>query len=136
MRKSVACLVRGGCWLLGGLVDRWLDPLLPEVLARSGGKPVLELGCGRGVDSAVLVQAGCRVVGIDKSESAVVEARARVPTGLFYCQDMRHAFPLRSGDAAVVVASLCLHYFPWRETVQLVERLRDVLTLAVCSSAV
>ena len=107
--------------------DPWLDPLLPEIRARSGDKPLLEVGCGDGIDTAVLVGAGCRVVAIDQSEAALVEARMRAPADEFHCQDMRAPFPLEAGGASIVVASLSLHYFPWNETTLLVERIRDTL---------
>jgi SAM-dependent methyltransferase len=107
--------------------DRWLDPLLAEIRSHAGGKPVLELGCGNGVDTAVLAGTGCRVIAIDKSEPALVEARVRAPSAEFHCQDLRAPFPVASAGASIVVASLSLHYFPWQETVELVERVRDVL---------
>jgi SAM-dependent methyltransferase len=107
--------------------DPWLEPLLPEIRARSGGKPLLEVGCGEGLDTAVFVGGGCRVIAIDRSEAALVEARARAPGAELHCQDIRAPFPLAAGGASVVVASLSLHYFAWDETVQLVTRVRDVL---------
>ena len=92
--------------------DPWLDPLLAQICARAGDKPVLELGCGSGIDSVVLAGAGCRVVGVDRSESALSEARLRVvPTGTFHCQDVRSQFPLGPRSTGVVVASLSIHYF-------------------------
>ena len=108
--------------------DPWLDPLLPEIRARAGGKPLLEIGCGDGRDTAVLAGAECRVVALDQSEAALAEARARAPGAELHCQDMRAPFPVEPGGTGVVVASLSLHYFSWRETTLLVERLRDVLT--------
>jgi SAM-dependent methyltransferase len=115
---------------------RWLEPLLPDICARlQDGRPLLELGCGDGLDTAVLAGAGCRVIGVDRSEAALAEARARVPGAEFYCRDLREPFPLGAGAAGVVLASLSLHYFPWAETVELVERIRRVLAadgLFVC----
>jgi SAM-dependent methyltransferase len=107
--------------------DPWLEPLLPEIRARSADKPLLEVGCGEGLDTAILVGAGCRVIAIDGSETALVHARARAPAGEFHCQDIRAPFPLGSGGASVVVASLSLHYFAWGETVLLVEQIRNAL---------
>jgi SAM-dependent methyltransferase len=107
--------------------DPWLDPLLPEIRSHVGGRPVLELGCGDGADTAVLAGTGCRVIAVDKSESALAEARVRAPSAEFYCQDLRAPFPVGSGGASIVVASLSLHYFSWQDTVELVERVRDVL---------
>ena len=107
--------------------DPWLEPLLPLVLARMGSAPVLELGCGSGLDSAVLAAAGCRVVGIDLSAHAIAEAAARVPSGAFHCQDVRADFPASVARVGVVVASLSLHYFGWDETCALVARIRQIL---------
>ena len=107
--------------------DAWLDRLLPEIGAHLRDRPVLELGCGDGIDTAILTEAGCRVLGIDISESALAEARVRAPSAEFYCQDVRAPFPIDASSAGIVVASLSLHYFPWEETLQLVERVHGVL---------
>jgi SAM-dependent methyltransferase len=50
-----------------------------------------------------------------------------VPTGVFHCQDIRAPFPVQPGSAGAVVASLSLHYFPWPETLALVQRIRNAL---------
>lgn len=108
------------------LQDPWLQPWLALVRERAGSAPVLELGCGSGRDTATLVHAGCRVVGIDLSASAIAQARQAVPHAQFYPMDIQAPFPL--GQAGVVVASLSLHYFTWPETEALVERIRSILT--------
>jgi SAM-dependent methyltransferase len=113
--------------------DRWLDHWLALIGERAAGLPILELGCGGGRDSAVLAAAGHRVVGIDRSDSAIAAARARVPSAEFHCQDVGAAFPVER--VGVILASLSLHYFPWDETVALVDRIRRVLEphgLLVC----
>jgi trans-aconitate methyltransferase len=102
--------------------------MLPEIRARLRDKPLLEVGCGEGIDTELLVGTGLRVVAIDQSEAALVDARARAPAAEFHCQDMRAPFPLEPGGASIVVASLSLHYFSWDETTQLVARLRNTLT--------
>jgi SAM-dependent methyltransferase len=105
--------------------DRWLDRWLSLIGERTAGLPILELGCGGGRDSEILAAAGHRVVGIDLSSAAIANARERAPTAAFQCQDVRGAFPVER--AGVVLASLSLHYFPWNETVALVERIRRTL---------
>jgi len=107
--------------------DRWLEPWLELIAARVGERPLLELGCGDGRDSAALAAAGHRVVGIDASASAIAAAAARAPSCEFHCQDIRAPFPQRCARVNVVLASLSLHYFSWLETVTLVERIRAAL---------
>jgi hypothetical protein len=41
--------------------------------------------------------------------------------------DVREPFPSEAIDLGVVIASLSLHYFAWRETVALVSRTREAL---------
>ena len=88
---------------------------------------MLELGCGGGRDTATLVEAGHHVVAVELSAEAVARAKARVPSADFHCQDIRAPFSVGDGGTGVVVASLSLHYFPWPETIALVERIRLVL---------
>ena len=109
--------------------DSWLPRWLPLLRERAGEDPVLELGCGSGPDSATLVDAGLRVVGVELSSEAVEKARQRVPAGAqFHCQDFRQPFPLPAGrTVGVVLASLSLHYFAWDETLALVQRIHGVL---------
>jgi SAM-dependent methyltransferase len=107
--------------------DPWLQPWLTLVCERAGHAPVLELGCGKGQDTATLVQAGCSVVAIDLSASAIAQARQAVPQAEFHVKDIRQPFPLRAAQAGVVIASLSLHYFPWPDTLALVQRIRSTL---------
>jgi SAM-dependent methyltransferase len=105
--------------------DRWLERWLPLIGERAAGLPILELGCGGGRDSEVLATAGHRVIGVDLSSAAIAKARRRVPAAAFHCQSIQAPWPVER--AGVVLASLSLHYFPWGETVGLVERIRLTL---------
>jgi SAM-dependent methyltransferase len=107
--------------------DPWLDRWLPLIRERSAGHPLLELGCGTGRDTATLVRAGHRVVALDLSLASIALAKLRAPKAKFHRQDLRRPFPVGPAGAAVVIASLSLHYFPWPETVELVERIRRSL---------
>ena len=107
--------------------DPWLEPWLPQLRAHAAAGPVLEIGCGSGDDTVTLAAAGLDVVAFDLSPEAVSAARARVPQARIGCQDVRDAFPLAPGEAAAVVASLSLHYFPWDETERLAARIHAVL---------
>ena len=109
------------------LADRWLKRWLPLVLERAGAAPLLEIGCGRGADTAVLVAAGARVVAFDLSPSNVAAARARVPQASITCEDVRSPWPDAGVPYGAIVASLSLHYFAWHDTVMLVSRIQAAL---------
>lgn len=107
--------------------DPWLDPWLALLQAEAAGRPVLEVGCGTGADTATLVRAGLSVVAFDLSAASVAAARLRVPAARIVCQDVRDPLPVGEGEAGAVVASLSLHYFGWAETLQIVGRIRQAL---------
>jgi len=109
------------------LPDPWLQRWLPLVVEHARQHPVLEIGCGAGDDTATLVAAGLSVHAFDLSETAVALARLPAPTATVACRDTRDPFPLTAQSAGAVVASLSLHYFPWEQTVALVERVRQTL---------
>ena len=109
--------------------DPWLEPWLPLVAARARDHPILELGCGSGRDTKVLVEVG-HVVAVDHSPEKIAAARSQVPSAEFHWQDVRDPFPLSAARARVVVAGLSLHYFDWRETIALVERIHGLLAPA------
>ena len=109
------------------LPDPWLERWLPSLRESAGSRSVLEIGCGIGDDTATLVDAGLSVVAFDISKAAVAATRLRVPKATVVHRDVRDPFPVGAGAAGAIVASLSLHYFPWRETVDLVARIRSTL---------
>jgi SAM-dependent methyltransferase len=120
--------------MLQGTPDDWLPRWLPHLQASveaAGGAPVLELGCGTGRDTEVLVAAGLPVAAVELLPAQIAQARERVPTGAaFHLQDLRAPFPIGEhapGGVGAVLASLSLHYFSWPETLALAARIRNVL---------
>ena len=107
--------------------DPWLQDWLQLLRDHAGAAPILELGCGTGKDTAILVEAGFRVIAVDLSTRAIKRARAAVPQAEFHIRDMRAPFPVIAGEVGVIIASLSLHYFAWAETLALVERIRTTL---------
>lgn len=105
----------------------WLDRWLPLLAQHAKGRPVLELGCGPGLDTARLLAAGHAVVAIDRDAAAVAAARERAPAARIACQDILAPWPQADGGYGAIVASLSLHYFRWADTVHLVERLHRQL---------
>lgn len=109
------------------LPDPWLTRWLPLATARAEGALVLEIGCGHGDDTVSLADAGLRVMAFDLSAVSVAIAKARAPSAIIECRDIREPLPEPARELGVVVASLSLHYFAWDETVDLVRRIRAVL---------
>jgi SAM-dependent methyltransferase len=96
---------------------------------------VLELGCGKGRDTAKLVAAGLRVAATDHSFGALAEARRALPGVTFIESDLRGPLPIDPADVGAIVASLSLHYFDWQTTCAIVGRLRACLAprgLLIC----
>ena len=76
-------------------------------LLRSGDS-VLDIGCGPGnVAKQLLSAKSLQITGIDLSDEMVKLASANVPSGRFYCQDIRQAeFVTGSFDAVVLSFSI------------------------------
>lgn len=110
--------------------DPWLDRWLPTLRERAHAGPVLEIGCGAGDDTAVLVRAGFTVVAFDLRPEQVAAARRQAPAASIHVQDMMAPFPLEGAGIGVVLASLSIHYFPWTQTLALVRRIHDTLAPA------
>jgi ubiquinone/menaquinone biosynthesis C-methylase UbiE len=80
-------LVRSIYWPVGG------EPALREDavshLGLSGGERILELGCGTGSFTRLLVAQGARVASIDGSSRMIARARLRAPGAAYQVQDLR-----------------------------------------------
>jgi RimJ/RimL family protein N-acetyltransferase/ubiquinone/menaquinone biosynthesis C-methylase UbiE len=109
--------------------DPWLQQWLPLIRSRASNLPILELGCGSGADTVILVNDGHDAIAIDRSAPAIAAAKIKAPAAAYYCQDMRTAFPPNAVELGVVVASLSLHYFDWHETLAIVEQIRNSLKI-------
>lgn len=107
--------------------DAWLDRWIPLIQERAADLRVLEIGCGYGDDTATLHSAGLKVVGFDLSAACIAVAKLRVPSARLTRRDLRGPLPAEATALGVVIASLCLHYFRWSETIEIVERIRLAL---------
>ncbi len=105
--------------------DLWLLPFLDAM--RAAGNRVLELGCGPGEDAAELGAQGFRVVAFDVARKPIRRAVENAPAAHFFIADLQSPLPIRSGAGDVVVASLSIHYFPWQETLGIVNEVRRVV---------
>lgn len=101
----------------------WLLRFLPEF--ERAGRRVLDAGCGTGMDSRRLCRAGFAVVAFDRAPLAAAAAEA--PGAMLLRADLGRPLPFRDGVFDGVVASLSLHYLPWRETRAAFAELRRVM---------
>jgi SAM-dependent methyltransferase len=107
--------------------DPWLEPWASALTAAAAGAPVLEIGCGAGRDTAELGALGLEVFAFDLSPEEAAKAASAAPGATVSVQSVLDPFPLEGTGIGVVVASLSLHYFPWRQTVEIVQRIRSTL---------
>jgi len=70
---------------------------------------ILEVGCGAGVLSGMLIAAGMDYSGFDFSRVAVEKARARHPNGSFHTGDATQAAPYRASYDGVVCCEVLEH---------------------------
>jgi len=107
--------------------DLWLDRWLPLLDSLSRTTPVLELGCDTGRDTVYLVAKGFKVVATDISEKALEVCARTAPTATQVHHDLRDPLPFSDRSYRVVLASLCLHYFEWQKTTEIVAEIRRCL---------
>src|SRR6184192_1115332 len=62
---------------------------LVELLAPKGGERVLDLGCGTGALTAEIAARGAEVLGVDRSEEMIAQARKKFPELRFEVMDAR-----------------------------------------------
>ncbi len=107
--------------------DPWLNKWLALIKQKSANRPLLELGCGNGWDTAELIAAGCTVVAADISSKNLAECMKAVPQAHFVQLDNGKPLPFAGASIDVIVASLSLHYFTWAVTMQIASELRRCL---------
>jgi SAM-dependent methyltransferase len=95
-------------------LDKWAGYL--------NGKNVLELGCGSGIDTRRIVAIANSVVACDLSPPSKIEGAKEV-----LVLDHSSGLPFETGTFDLVVASLCLHYFSWNTTQDIVSEISRVL---------
>lgn len=110
----------------GDVADAWLDRW-HGVLGANRGSPVLDLGRGAGYEARSLTRWGFSGVAADFSEKALELTRRRVPEAETRNLDLTRRLPFPDAHFGVVVASLSLHYFPWCQTVEVLEEVRRCL---------
>ena len=85
----------------------WGREGLRKFIKLVGKGKVLDLGCGSGIQSKTLSEAGLEVTGIDFAETMIEEAKKKVPNAEFLMMDILNLdFPLEHFDGVYARASL------------------------------
>ena len=101
-------------------LERWLALLTPE-------HEVLELGCGSGRDTKYLANRGFQVVAVDVAEDALETCARNVPKARTLRHDIAQPLPFADKSYPVIIASLCLHYFSWQQTLKILSEIKRCL---------
>ena len=107
--------------------DLWLLDF--EETIRNCHTPIIDLGCGRGIDTKWLMEHGKQVIACDYSAKAIEHIRAFIPD--IYrtmCFDMSKGLPFEDHSAQLLIANLSLHYFTEEITRFVLNEIRRVLT--------
>ena len=88
---------------------------LVELLAPKAGERILDLGCGTGVLTAEIAARGAEILGVDRSEEMIAEARKKSPELRFQLMDARELRFDAEFDA--VFSNAVLHWIPEAEAV-------------------
>ena len=103
--------------------DLVLEAILKDA-AVSPGNFVLDLGAGTGNLSALFLERGCRVWGVDFSIKMLEHAQEKLPQAVFAQADVREALPADFPQRYhAVVSGYTFHHFPLEEKVRLVQRI-------------
>lgn len=106
--------------------DLWLDKH-SHILEKTKDMPVIDLGCGFGNDSLYLSERGYTVISCDISEAALDRVKEFIPGIRTIVVDMLNGLPFPDASVQVLIADLSLHYFPWKDTVNIVNEINRVL---------
>ena len=90
-------------------LDDWLDKF--ETIIDSCSTPILDLGCGSGNDTLYL---------INKNFPEVYDTK---------CFNMLDGMPFDNNSFELIIADLCLHYFKEKDTFELLNEIRRILTV-------
>lgn len=97
-----------------------------QMVKANGGKAVLDLGCGSGVQTKQLLEEGLDALGLDISRNMIEEAKKRAPLGKFMVGDMANlTFETNSFDGVYARASL-LH-IPKDKTKSVLKNIAKIL---------
>jgi len=79
------------------------------LVKKNGGRKILDLGCGSGIQSKKLSRAGLKVTGFDLSSKMIQQAKRRVPGAKFVVGDITKMEFTKEGFDGVFAQASLLH---------------------------
>lgn len=73
------------------------------------GNLVLDVGCGGGLKSRYLINAGLKVIGLDFSEKMIEIARREIPEGKFFVMDIKDIEKIKENFDGIFIQAVLLH---------------------------
>ena len=104
-------------WLM-----HWLHLVPP-----AGCRRALDVGCGSGQNTKLLLDQGFTVTAIDISVRALELCRRQAPEARIQWADLREGLPFAGDYFELIVADQSLHYFPWVLTNSITGNIADRL---------
>ena len=110
--------------------DGWLesDKRIVDLL-KECQTPILDLGCGVGIDTLHLVECGHRVVACDFSGAAIEKIKDNIPEAKTMQFNMKEKMPFGDELFEIIIANKSIHYFSEQETRQIINELHRILKI-------
>lgn len=107
--------------------DNWLEDF--SRIISSCSTPIIDLGCGSGNDTLYLIQKGKKVISCDQSPNAISNIKSNFSEVYdTRCFNMLDGFPFDDHSTELVIADLCLHYFREKDTFNIIDEIKRVLS--------
>lgn len=108
--------------------DGWLEKnhKIRDIL-KECKTPILDLGCGVGIDTFHLVENGYKVVASDFSSEALKKVEQNIPEARTLQFNMKEKFPFINELFDIVIANKSIHYFSQEETRQIISELYRII---------
>lgn len=94
---------------------------------RKCNTPILDLGCGIGIDTLHLVECGYKVIACDFSSVAIEKIKENIPEAKTLCFNMKNGIPFGNEVFDFVIANKSIHYFSEQETRKLILELHRII---------
>lgn len=111
-----------------GQYDGWLEKhntLMSSL--KSCSTPILDLGCGIGIDTLHLIDIGCEVVACDFSDEAIKKVNENIPEAKTRLFNMKNKMPFDNETFEIVIANKSIHYFSEKETKYIILELHRII---------